>query len=84
MSVAPVTGRIARFNESSSSSGLPWNCSYQCALGRYSSGSEKESTSMRATAPAGSTSTMIVSGIVRTTCVSKYAVPTVRPSFVPT
>src|SRR5262249_7030483 len=70
VSVAPVTARMPRFNESSSSRGLPWNCSYQCAFGRYSSGSEKERTSMRAIAPEGSTTTMIVSGIVRTVCVS--------------
>src|SRR5262249_16360317 len=82
--VAPETGRIPRLTDSSSSSDLPGNCSYQCSLGRNSSGSEKERTSMRAIVAAGDTTTIKVSARVRTTCVSKYAVPTTLPSLLAT
>src|SRR5215471_2804708 len=82
--VAPETGRMPRLTESSSSSALPGNCAYQCSRGRNSSGSEKERTSILPIVPAGVTTTISVSARVRTTCVSKYAVPTIAPSFLAT
>ena len=51
--VAPVTGWMPRLIDRSSFKALPANCSYQRARGRYSSGSRKERTSIRAIAPAG-------------------------------
>ncbi len=82
--VAPVTGRTPFFSESSSLSILPGNCPYHVPRGWYSWGSEKERTSIREIAPLASTATRIVSGSVRTTCVSKYAVPAPFPSTVAT
>jgi hypothetical protein len=78
--LAPVTGRIPRLTRSSSSSGRPRNWSYQPARGRYSCGSAKARTSVRATRPSASSATNRVSGSDLTLCVSSQAVPMILPS----